>query len=140
LDITQLWGVTGSEIDDVWPSVEPFIQRVVDKGSDKTTKDVLKGLKKRRYQLWIAWDEQIRACCITETIHYEPDGLLCSILMCAGDNLKRWIKHIKTIEEWAKSKGCFAIELVGRKGWEKILKYKVTGHDRNALIMRKMLK
>jgi len=140
LAITQLWGVTGSEIDDVWPSVEPFIQRVVDKGSDKTTKDVLKGLKKRRYQLWIAWDEQIRACCITETIHYEPDGLLCSILMCAGDNLKRWIKHIKTIEEWAESKGCFAIELVGRKGWEKILKYKVTGHDGNELIMRKMLK
>jgi hypothetical protein len=29
---------------------------------------------------------------------------------------------------------------VGRKGWEKILKYKVTGHDGNELIMRKMLK
>ena len=112
----------------------------MDKGSDKTAEEIYKGLKDRRYQLWIAWDEQIRACCITETIHYEPDGLLCTIVMCAGDNLRRWIKHIKTIEEWAESKGCFAIELVGRKGWEKILKYKVTGNDGNELIMRKLLK
>ena len=140
LVIKQLWGVQQSELDDVWHDVLPFIQRVVDKGSDKTAKEIYQGLKKRRYQLWIAWDEQIRACCITETIHHEPDGFLCTIVMCAGDNLRRWINHIKTIEEWAESKGCFAIELVGRKGWEKILKYKVTGHDGNELIMRKMLK
>jgi hypothetical protein len=140
LVLTQLWGVQQSELDDVWHDALPFIQRVVDKGSDKTAEEIYKGLKDRRYQLWIAWDEQIRACCITETIHYEPDGLLCTIVMCAGDNLRRWIKHIKTIEEWAESKGCFAIELVGRKGWEKILKYKVTGNDGNELIMRKLLK
>ncbi len=137
--MTYLWGVQQSEIDDVWADVKPFIQRVVDKGSDKTTQQIHDGLKEKRYQLWIAWDEEIRACCITETIFYEPDGLLCTIVMCAGNNINRWIRHIETIEDWAKDKGCFAIEIVGRDGWKKYLDYKIKGKEDNATIYRKML-
>ena len=137
--MTYLWGVLQSEIDDVWIDVEPFIQKVVDKGSDKTTQQIHDGLKKKRYQLWIAWDEEIRACCITETIFYEPDGLLCTIVMCAGNNISRWIRHIETIEGWAKDKGCFAIEIVGREGWKKYLDYKIKGKEGNETIYRKML-
>lgn len=137
--ITQLWGVQQEEVDDIWHEIEPMIQRVVDKGSDKTAIEVYEGLKERRYQLWIAWDEEIRACCITETLFIEPKGLLCSILMCAGNNIKRWINHIETIEEWAKDKGCFAIELVGRNGWKKYLDYKVIKQDGNEIIYRKQL-
>ena len=140
MDITQLWGVQKEEVDDVWPEVEPYIQRVVDKGSDKPAQEIYEGLKERRYQLWIAWDEQIRACCITEIVFFEPKGLVCTILMCSGNNIKRWIKHIETIESWAEEKGCFAIELVGRKGWQKLLNYQVIKEDQRELIMRKMLK
>ena len=126
--MTYLWGVQSEKIDEVWPQASKFIDRVVDKGADKTTNEIYEGLKNRQYQLWIAWDEEVRACCVTQTISMEPDGVLCSILMCAGNNIARWIRHIKTIEDWAKSKECFAIELVGRKGWKKYLDYKITGN------------
>ena len=59
--------------------------------------------------------------------------------MCAGNNINRWIRHIETIEDWAKDKNCFAIEIVGRDGWKKYLDYKIKGKEDNATIYRKML-
>ena len=39
----------------------------------------------------------------------------------AGDRLDEWVDHHDQIERWAKAAGCHRIEVVGRKGWARVL-------------------
>ncbi len=57
---------------------------------------------------------------VTEIIDY-PNKAVCRIWLAGGD-MKELLYGEQVVADWAKSLGCAGIEIIGRKGWEKVLK------------------
>lgn len=137
----QLWGVQGRELNLAWYDAARLIERVPDR--DKTLSEIYHGIRNKSFQLWAAWEHDgIKAVLITQTYRLNGEQI-CSLFILAGDDMRRWFHYLPTIEEWALSKGCKAMQLVGRKGWGRVLKphgYRVAGRDNYKYIIRKELK
>lgn len=124
-------GVPSEYLELTWQSVEPYLTRALARGGQYRTVDVLKKLITKEMQLWIAYfgeysEPDVQAFCITE-INVTPLQRECIIFACSGKERDNWQHYIKTIEVWAKSKGCQSVRINARPGWERVLKtYKKT--------------
>lgn len=138
MDETHLWGVQQGGLKQAWGIAVPFLERLGDH-TDLTLDEIKDGLEDQRFQMWITWDDKIRGVCITE-IFETTEGLICCFVVAAGDRF-RSLQHLGVIERWARSKGCFACEIKGRRGWGRILDgYENRGRDGPKHIWRKVLK
>lgn len=136
--MVQLWGVQQGGLDKAWQIAVPFLERLGDY-TDLSLDEIYEGLKDQKYQMWITWDEEIRGVCVTQTFQTD-EGLICCFVVAAGDRFKS-LRFLEHIEDWARSVGCFACEIKGRRGWGRILKdYTETGQDGSQYIFRKVLK
>ncbi len=61
-----------------------------------------------------------KSAIITEIVDY-PQRSICRIWLAGGD-LSELTEAEKSISVWAKSLGCDAMEIIGRKGWQRHLK------------------
>ena len=61
-----------------------------------------------------------KSAMITEIVDY-PQRAICRIWL-AGGELDELMQAEKSIAVWAKSLGCDAMEIIGRKGWQRQLK------------------
>lgn len=61
-----------------------------------------------------------KSAIITEIVDY-PQRAICRIWL-AGGELDELMQAEKSIAVWAKSLGCDAMEIIGRKGWQRQLK------------------
>ena len=61
-----------------------------------------------------------KSAIITEIVDY-PRRAICRIWL-AGGELDELMEAEKSIAVWAKSLGCDAMEIIGRKGWQRQLK------------------
>ena len=111
-----------NEIEEIWPQIEPFIKKVLQKiDLCYTVEDIKSALCKRKMQLWTSHaGKQIYGICITQILIH-PQYKFLEIVLLSGEGLKNYFHHFDTIESWAKEQGCQKIKLVGRKGWAKKL-------------------
>jgi hypothetical protein len=88
--------------------------------------------------LWLALSETeaIEALAITEIAAY-PRITVCKLLACTGDDAALWVHLLESIEAWAKSRGCAAMEPVCRPGWERRLK--PMGYRKTHVVLEKRL-
>tara|TARA_B100000902_G_scaffold264479_1_gene250597 strand:- start:36 stop:416 length:381 start_codon:yes stop_codon:yes gene_type:complete len=70
---------------------------------------------------------------ILEIVEY-PKYKSCRIWL-AGGEMDELLKVYPKIQEWAKYKKCKKIEIIGRKGWEKVFK----DHKKEAVVLTKEL-
>ena len=127
-------GVLSIEVDEMWPAIEPLVRAGLEFGDGRwAPEDIRAALTEGAQQLWIDGDP-MRAICVTEIIRY-PQQRRCNIFLLAGQDLDAWIWQLSILEAWAREKGCKAMELHGRPGWERIL----PGYDRTAVVLRKEL-
>lgn len=118
-------------IEDYWPLLLPFLNRVYERShlALTTPKAVLyEGLKQSHYQAWVGLEEvegmyQIRGVGVTTLLDY-PGGKTCLLFAAADDeHSPDWGQYISTVEKWAQEvENCVAIMVSGRKGWERQLK------------------
>lgn len=121
LSSAKLYGVLHSHIEQVWPTVAPMIERVLPHTDGKYLAcDIRDLLLSRDMQLWVAVDEDILSCAVTQ-IHTWPRKKVATIVMCAGDDMGHWLHMHDFLASWALENGCQAIEIYGRPGWEKVL-------------------
>jgi len=78
-------------------------------------------------QLWIIWDkgqqttlQRYYGVVVTEIIDRKLKRS-CNIFIVTGRHRQRWQHFIKIIEDFAEKNNCNNIELIARKGWEKIM-------------------
>jgi hypothetical protein len=73
-------------------------------------------------QLWLASSEEcgVESGMITK-IADNAERRICLIEALGGNSRQRWMEHLATIEAWAASKGCDAVQVKGRRGWAKML-------------------
>jgi hypothetical protein len=123
------WDVTGvlaGDLDYVWPTVEPILQRALDRSRGEYLAEDLHGyIKRREMQLWIAVnDGEIKAACLTEIVNF-PRLKVCRLVIAAGEGMHHWVKLGSDIfKDWAKAQGCEEIRGGGRKGWSRALGWK----------------
>ena len=117
----------------IWNEVELLIKKALD--DTYTARDILDGLVKNSFQLFISWEDKVESAVITEVIQY-PQKKVCRYFLAGGSNMNNWLEPIQQeIEKFAKYNQCDAIEVAGRKGWLRKLK----GYEQKIYLMSKKL-
>ena len=120
--------IPSAEVIAEWPNVVEHLRKVPRPGYE--LEDILARLVARDAQLWIAGDP-VMAAVVTE-LNQLPRQLVCTVWLCGGENVLKWWEPMKsTIIKWAKDNGCSAVEIIGRPGWERLLKV-----NRTQVVMR----
>jgi|TARA_R100001463_G_scaffold135750_1_gene199565 predicted MPP superfamily phosphohydrolase len=117
-----------SNIDDVWNLVKKDIQEALSYSGNHTDSDfVLETLKQQKFQLWIVWDKEKKktkdkyyGVVITEVIKRKLRKS-CNIFVVTGKHRQKWQHLISVLEDFALEQECNNMELIARKGWERIM-------------------
>lgn len=113
-------------INDVWLTVEPMIQRALDRAPGRyAAVDVLISLLQGQQALWIAIDEKSKTieAAFTTKIYDVPLGRVCSFEWIGGERMLEWVHEaIDIVEQYALDFKCTRIEGHGRTGWGEFLK------------------
>ena len=109
-------------IEKVWPDVEPFVQRVLDRMDKDTTTEMIKAdLLSQDRQLWIVRNNgEIQAVILTMITDYRGNKVG-SITHAAGDDFRAWESSVDPIANFFKVMGCVTMAVIGRRGWKKYL-------------------
>jgi hypothetical protein len=112
--------VDPEDLEFIWSQVEPQISRALE--GSYSSYDIMKYIKENRMQLWISWNDGIEASFVTEVCDY-PQIRVMRWVLAGGSNIENWLNPMKEkVESWAKKNNCQRLEIVGRKGWTKILR------------------
>lgn len=122
---TKLTGIPAEWVERVWPAIEPFVQRWLDKAKEHrwNTNDIKDAISERNMQLWAAEkDGHISTIVLTEILNY-PRVRECNVFMVSGEMTVRddWREVVDEVVEWAATQGCHYISSMARKGSEKVM-------------------
>lgn len=100
-----------------WAKARPLVLRALKHaGGTHTAEDVAVEILQGRAQLWCGRESVI----VTELIAY-PRLKACRIWLASGDMAELTKEMLPDVEAWASSEGCGRMEIVGRKGWRRVL-------------------
>lgn len=108
-------------IDTHWPAIEGLLDRIVDEKVGLT--DIYRLVTSGEWVLWlgvIPATREITFFVITSFVQY-PQVKNLRIIFLAGDD-EDWSNGIEVLEDFARNNLCHAVEVTGRKGWERTLK------------------
>ena len=131
--MTVLFQVPCENIAQVFPLVETELKKAIDfAGNRYADGELQRDLENGNKQLWLVNDgNEIKASIVT--LVYKNG--VCQIVLCAGHDMKDWLGHIKEIEQFGRNHDCNISEIIGRKGWMKML----PDYELFAVILRKKL-
>ena len=132
----MIFTVLSHEVDEYRQHFEPVLKQIDGMSDQVTSEDVFRQVASAHAQLW-GWaeDGEVKAA-VSTRIYEMAKGKLCHIWICIGYGYKdQLLKMHDEIEAWARSMGCYAIEIVGREGWMKDL----DGYKKTAVVMEKPL-
>lgn len=112
----------------VWPRVADLIEAAMRRGDLGSFATVPSAVLTGRAQLWVAAesDGEIVAAAVTELVK-TARRKYCVIVAVGGHHVARWLALLAPIEDWARTEGCAAMRIMGRKGWARVLTdYRVT--------------
>lgn len=132
----QFFAVQSHEVAAYWEHLLPVLLAIEDETDQVTAEDVLRQAASGQAQLW-AYAEDGRVVAVAATrVHEMSRGKLCTIWVAVGfGHLGIFNDAHAEIENWARSIGCYAIEIVGRPGWMRAL----PGYHRKAVVIEKPL-
>ena len=84
-----------------------------------TTVRLAQNIQKGSHRVWV-WGD-FEAVFLTSLYHQQNGRLMCSLSWAVGENVisdKRVI--LEPIERYARDHECYGIEIMGRKGWERV--------------------
>ena len=114
---------TDTSLSDEWNRCSAWLEAALYySNGTHTIDDVLETVQRGDAQFWQYPD----AAVVTEIMDYPQKRVLRYWL--AGGNLKTLLKVEPSIRHWSQLWGCVGIEIIGRKGWHRVLKgFKQTG-------------
>ena len=93
-----------------------LIDRAVSRQDTHSLDDVKAAVAHGKAQLWCGE----KSALVTELVVY-PRKKVCRIWMAGGELGELQGEMLPTVEKWAKAKGCAAVEIIGRRGWVRVL-------------------
>lgn len=135
-DASRVFTVKPEEVDVMRPWLEPFLHEFEQKTCLVGAEDVISQAKTRNCQIWSYHDGVCFRGVVATRIHTTSIGKLCSLWVCIGLDADELMTGVhEEIEQWARRLGCYAMEIVGREGWQK----KLPGYTRKAIVLEKRL-
>lgn len=106
--------------------------------NERTLKQIIDSIEDGSSQIWIKFsDAMAHECTVVTEIQDFPNCRSCIVNYLGGDNALGHMADVGAIEEWAKFNGCSDMRLIGRKGWERVMK--THGYENQYTIMLKEL-
>jgi hypothetical protein len=111
-------------IEQVWPSIESYLQGAADYSYGRyTVEDIKEGLITKPQSLWIAFEDKKVLGAVVTAFTYYPSMTALDMVFTGGIELQRWkTPMLDILQRYAKDNGCKIIESYGRAGWERIFK------------------
>lgn len=116
--------VPKDKIDMLWNTVEPMLAMATEHSSDRySTIKIFNDLMEDKKLLWILVDENdtIKVALTTSVEDY-PGVRALRVGFAGGEDFLNNLEPMrKAIKEFGASVGCTKLEVLGRKGWERVL-------------------
>ena len=124
----KLVNIPSSNLDDVWSLVKKDISEALSySGNHTDAQFVYDTLKQNKMQLWIVWDKDKEATIdkyygvvVTEIVKRKLIQS-CNIFIVTGRHRQKWQHLISVLEDFATDNDCTNMELIARKGWQRIM-------------------
>ena len=111
-------------VDVFWDKVKNWVYKVVVQSNGRHTLDsTYKLLKQGTMTMFLITDKKkLCAVYVIQKVYY-PAKIVLGILFCGGSKVIREVKKIeKFFLNYAKEQKCDGLEIIGRKGWDKVIK------------------
>ena len=120
--------IPSSNLDDVWSLVKKDISDALSYSGDHTDSQfVYDCIKEKKMQLWVVWDkdkpttvEKYYGVVVTEIVKRKLIQS-CNIFIVTGKHRQKWQHLISVLEDFAIENNCTNMELIARKGWQRIM-------------------
>ena len=120
--------IPSSNLDDVWNLVKKDISEALSySGNHTDAQFVYDTLKEDKMQLWVVWDkdkpttlEKYYGVVVTEIVKRKLIQS-CNIFIVTGRHRQKWQHLISVLEDFAIENNCTNMELIARKGWQRIM-------------------
>ena len=124
----KLVNIPSSNLDDVWSLVKKDISEALSySGNHTDAQFVYDTIKQSKMQLWVVWDKEKEATIdkyygvvVTEIIKRKLIQS-CNIFIVTGRHRQKWQHLISVLEDFATENNCTNMELIARKGWQRIM-------------------
>ena len=124
----KLVNIPSSNLDDVWSLVKKDISEALSYSGDHTDAQfVYDCVKEKKMQLWVVWDkdkpttlEKYYGVVVTEIVKRKLIQS-CNIFIVTGKHRQKWQHLISVLEDFAIDNNCTNMELIARKGWQRIM-------------------
>lgn len=116
--------VVGEGIAHAWPALERVLVGDPSMWEGLGSLEAIKaGLFSGGLQLWVLMDEdrKVEFMLLTQLVHYSEFSAL-RVVWAFGHDPKKAVPSCIDLEYVARSAGCKRLEVIGRGGWEKMLK------------------
>ena len=123
-------------VDEMWPQIEDLLDRVADERV--LVEDIYQFVSEGRWMLWVCEVPDtfvLTTVIITEFIEY-PQVTNLRIIFLSGDD-EDWAYGIHVFEDFARVNKCHSLEVLGRKGWERVLREQ--GYKLNYITLSKRI-
>ncbi len=118
----QLICVDPALVSEIYPIVKDCIYQAIKRGNFGAYQPVEDNVLAGRSLLWVAVvDGRMRAAAVTSICQTEWRRV-CEIVACGGRGMNEWVGLITRLETYARAEGCYAIRIIGRVGWQRVLK------------------
>ena len=101
---------------ETWAAAKPLLEEALEHQDTHSIIDVYRALEEGDAQLWCA----DKSCIVTEILEH-PHKRVARIWLAAGNRFELVSRMLPDIENWARDLGCDSVEVVGRKGWKRVL-------------------
>ena len=124
----NLVNIPSSSIEEVWNLVKKDISEALSYSGNHTDADfVYDCVKENKMQLWVVWDkdkpttlEKYYGVVVTEIVKRKLIQS-CNIFIVTGRHRQQWQHLISVLEDFAIENNCTNMELIARKGWQRIM-------------------
>ena len=128
--------LTDGEFEHYWPEIEKMMDLVPHTWEEFLTKDSLvERVLSKNIQVWVVGEDAVQSVMLTQVATYVTGPILQVIWGAGVGMMDQHSKEVidATMDYFAHSQGCRMIDVIGRCGWEKVLKD--WGFERKAVIM-----
>lgn len=123
LDKAEILTVQPDEIGQYESIALPFIKSALEHTDGETDfRHILADIATHKRQLWLIRDkDDFIGAIVTEISITQSGQKIGDVTLAAGHSYFKWDHFIDVVSVWFKEMGCVAVQVVGRKGWEKLL-------------------
>lgn len=125
-DRAEILTVQPSEIGQYESIALPFIKNALEHTDGETDfRHILSDIATQQRQLWlIRADGEFIGAIVTQIYTTQSGQKIGEITLAAGRDYQLWDHFSDVFAVWAKELGCVALQVIGRQGWEKLLRGK----------------